>query len=357
MENKPVEKLLTEIESAEGEYFEADAVEIQQELARRASLYSGLGIKALSIAGGALAGVFFMAFLFSIGLNKSGTGMLVLGLACIAAALFLQRVINSLILDTAVISAYAIGHISFAAGLSHLHVDENFTALALCAISLASILLTESFMLVFIAVLVFNGGLLAFVLINDAHYFIFLLTAFLSITFTWVHLAESSILSGNRKLNILYNPVRAGLLFSFIGLLFVLAWRDFFVLHATPMWISSAIIIAAVMLVIQRILKTTPGISNKNHLLIYFFIFLLLLPCLFAPAIIGSVLILLLCFHTGHRSGLILAIMSFAFFVFLYYYDLGYTLLTKSAILFVSGLLFLLAWLVFKKQIKNYEKE
>lgn len=353
MENSPVDKLLTEIESADGEYFEADVIKIHRELDWRASLYSGLGIKALSIAGGVLASGFFTAFLFSAGLLDSGLGMLVFGLVVIVAALLLQKVINSLTLDTAIISAYIIGHISLFAGLQRLHMDDNFIAFALCAVSLACILLTESFMLVFIAVLVFNGGLLAFVLINNAHYFIFLLTAFLSITFTSVHLAEPSIISGNRKLNILYNPVRAGLLFSLVGLLSVLAWRDFFVLHSTPMWISSVIIIAVVMLVIERVLKTTPGISNKNYLLICFFSFLLFLPCLFAPSIIGSVLILLVCFHTGHRSGLILAIMSFAFFVFLYYYDLGYTLLTKSAILFLSGLLFLLAWFVFKKQIKN----
>ena len=76
----------------------------------------------------------------------------------------------------------------------------------------------------------------------------------------------------------------------------------------------------------------------------------------FSPATCGALLILLISFHTGHRLGLILGVVGVIYFVGQFYYNLHYTLLIKSMIMFGTGTMFLAAWLILKKTLKRYEQ-
>lgn len=52
-----------------------------------------------------------------------------------------------------------------------------------------------------------------------------------------------------------------------------------------------------------------------------------------------SVLLILLCFRTLYVTGLVLALLSFCYYLFLFYYDLSYTLMVKSLLLMGTGLI------------------
>ncbi|WP_417936263.1 DUF4401 domain-containing protein [Flagellimonas ochracea] len=75
------------------------------------------------------------------------------------------------------------------------------------------------------------------------------------------------------------------------------------------------------------------------------------MPTLFAPGISGSLLIVLLCFKVNYKTGFIIGIISLIYSIGQYYYDLSFTLLTKSIILFLSGVLLLVFYMVFNKKL------
>jgi len=67
------------------------------------------------------------------------------------------------------------------------------------------------------------------------------------------------------------------------------------------------------------------------------------------PAISASMLIILLCFWVNYRSGYIIGIMALCYFICQFYYDLSFTLLVKSELLFASGILFGLVYFSVQK--------
>jgi uncharacterized membrane protein len=84
---------------------------------------------------------------------------------------------------------------------------------------------------------------------------------------------------------------------------------------------------------------------------------LIVLPTLLSPAIVGILLLLLLSFRSGDRWIWILSLVSLIVFMSEYYYDLDYTLLTKSYILMGTGAGFLLLYFFTRKKWLAHEME
>jgi len=80
------------------------------------------------------------------------------------------------------------------------------------------------------------------------------------------------------------------------------------------------------------------------------------LPTAFSPVILGILLIILLSFLVNYKLGLSVGILTFIYFICQYYYDLNYTLLTKSILLFSSGILFLIFYIFIHKYLGSNEK-
>ena len=90
--------------------------------------------------------------------------------------------------------------------------------------------------------------------------------------------------------------------------------------------------------------------------MIYILSALILVSTIFSPSISGGIVIVLLSFLVNYKTGLAIGIISIIYFVSQYYYDLNFTLLTKSIILFVSGIMFLLFYLFTAKNLNTNEK-
>jgi uncharacterized membrane protein len=74
------------------------------------------------------------------------------------------------------------------------------------------------------------------------------------------------------------------------------------------------------------------------------------------PAISGSILVILLNFMANYKTGFVIGLLAFVYFVSQYYYDLSFSLLTKSYMMLVTGALFLILYLFVYKKLQSHEE-
>ncbi|MEX0362988.1 MAG: DUF4401 domain-containing protein, partial [Allomuricauda sp.] len=115
----------------------------------------------------------------------------------------------------------------------------------------------------------------------------------------------------------------------------------------------SVVSFLAVLYLVKDLIKVVGVVSGNTKTLIYVLSVAVLLPAVMAPAISGAVLIILLSYKINYKTGLAIGIIALIYFVSQYYYDLNLTLLTKSIILFSSGMVFLLFYLFTLKMTKK----
>lgn len=316
-----------------------------------------LAIKVLSIFGGLLASLAFLGFLFVAGIYDSAMGMFVCGLLCIGAAVAVNRTVDSILMDTGGVAFYLIGYFLFVVGLFQLKASDDTACLLSLVLSLVCLFIARGYILTFLSVLIANGAIMALIIINDRYDFIHIQVIFLSLFVTWYFLKEAKILAAGKPWNNMYEPVRTGLLFSLLGCLACLGKRGLFPLSPYYAWISSIGIVISILIVLFRLFEILHIQDRKDQAVIFILSFLLLLPTAASPAISGSLLIMLLGFLVNHKTGFVLGIASFVYFVSQYYYDLHFTLLTKSILLFASGVLFLLIYFITHKKLVSDEEK
>jgi uncharacterized membrane protein len=81
------------------------------------------------------------------------------------------------------------------------------------------------------------------------------------------------------------------------------------------------------------------------------------LPTLTTPGILASIMLILLGYRRRNRVLLVLAYAFMAGFIFYYYYNLQVTLLVKSFILMITGVLFLGGGLIFRRTIPEVQEQ
>ena len=347
-------QLLRDVNAANGEDLTYNEEEINKELVKDALAYKGLGIKLLSIAGGLLATSTFMGFVFLIASSSEGI-MVVFGLMAIIGAVFLDSKVNNTILDSACIGAYLTGFLMISHGLGGVK-NDNILPIVYIGIALLTIICTKGVMLNFISLMVVNGSLLALISINNVYQLTQFLTGTLAWGYTLVCILEPKLLASGRQVNIRFIPLRNGLLFSFLAMLLYHTMKMVPEQYHDNEWISSVMIICTFLFVLRYLIGFLQITKPLTQVLVYALSLLVLLPAIYAPAICGALLLIAVSFHFGHRTGLIMGCIAFIYFVGQYYYSLHYTLLQKSVMMFVTGVLFLIAWFVFKKQLKRYEQ-
>ncbi|RKD94526.1 DUF4401 domain-containing protein [Marinifilum flexuosum] len=351
-----IRKNIEYISKLEGNRFKFNENKIEKEYADSQKEKSSIAIKILSIIGGFLATLAFLGFLLIAGLYDSEAGLVITGSLFTGIAIWLNVEYKKLIIDTLSVSAYAIGLFLIVFGLTALDIGGITICILLILIALLTIGITKSYILSFISVLTINGCFIYLIFDNDVYGLIHVYDAILLVLLTYVFLNEAKLLADKRFPSKLYNPIRIGLMISLItGLVFV-GQRGIFDFGIKHIWASSIITIPLTIYLISIIVKII-GITNTKLLyLIYTLSILFLIPTALSPAISGALLIILLSFLVNYKTGLVIGIISFIYFISQYYYDLNYTLLTKSIILFVSGIIFLLFYLFTHKKLGQNEK-
>ena len=311
-----------------------------------------LAIKILSVFGGILASLTFTAFLFISGLAN----FLVVGAFFIMGAVWISRVYHKIIIDTLCISFFIIGLGLLGFGLLEFGWSHLSTAcLIFIGIALGTLWLVQNYMLAFVAILTLNGSLLFLILDYEKLDWIHAYIAVLTLVITCFFLKEAKIVT-IKKLSPLYNPIRIGLVFSFLFIFVYLGIESQTLTSFSYAWIISAVIILVIVYVVYTLLKMLSINKMKHRIGICALCVLLLLPTALSPAISGALLIILLSFLVNYKTGFALGVIAFIYFISRYYYDLHFTLLTKSILMFSSGVLFIAFYLFIRKKLTSNEK-
>ncbi len=350
-----IKELLDYVQSIQEEPLAVDEEAIAQAYSKSNDQQS-LPIKVMSVFGGVLASLAFIGFLLVAGLYDSEVGLLIFGVLSLAGSIWLNKVSDRIIIDTFSVSAYLIGLTMISFGFDKMHIPDDAISLVFIMLALITLALVQSYILSLISVLVITGSFLFLIISHEGYEFIHGYVSSLAIIITLLFQKEAEIIFELKKYSKLYNPLRIGLVISFLIGLFFLGKRDVFPLSPNFIWVSSVVIIAAIVYWLPYLFRVLTIAQPQQRSLIYVLTVVLLLPTALSPAISGSMLLILLCFYVNHKTGLALSIVAFIYFVGQYYYDLNFTLLTKSIFLFLSGIFFLgLYWVVNKKRTANDE--
>lgn len=322
--------------------------------------HQSLAIKILSIFGGILASLLFIGFLFITGIYDSELGLLLLGIPLIIFGAFITKVTDNILLDTLSISAYIIGFILVGAGLLQMKTDENLVCIILILIAASALFIVRSYLISFISVLIICGGFLFLMMSNNSFNLIHIYISLLALILTFIYLKEPKLMTFSKAFSQIYDSVRISLIFCFLAGLYLLG-RNYRLANIVEysfeyFWISSVVIILAILYVISHLFEMLNIKKSEQKYGIYALSVLILLPTVFAPAISGAILIILLSFLVNYKTSLVIGIVVFIYFISQYYYDLHYTLLTKSIVLFCSGILFLGLYFLTHKKLSSDEK-
>ena len=351
-----VKAFIDRIRTSEGVNFEYDEDAILKEYNTLEEQKSSLTIKILSIFGGFLATLAFLGFLFIAGLYNSELGLLVFGSGFIISALWLHKVYDKLVIDTFSISLYVTGFVLLSFALSGMNIDDNIIAVLVILIAVSSLLITQNFILSFISILIISGSFIFLIISNDIYDLIHLYISIHTFILTYLFLNEAKLISLNKRLSRLYNPVRIGLIISLLFGFILVGKRHLIPISQNFIWLSSIAMILVTIYLVYRVLRIHEIKTLKSKVMVYILSVLILASTIFSPSISGAIVIVLLSFWVNYKTGLAIGVISIIYFISQYYYDLNLTLLTKSIILFVSGIMFLLFYLFTIKKINNNEK-
>ncbi len=315
-----------------------------------------LTIKILSVFGGILASFAFLSFLFVAGLYKSEVMLFAFGVICIAGSVWINTRYDKIIIDTVSVSSFIIGFILIGFACIQQDIYENIISIIFIIIALGSLSIVRNYILSFISVMIINGSVLTLIISYHVYDLIHIYVSALALTIVYIFLKEAKIITTNKALSKLYNPVKTGLIFSFFSGLFFLGKKGILPVSPDYIWLSSIVIITLIVYLISTLFSVLNITETRHKISIYIFTVLLLLPTALSPAIPGAILIILLGFMVNHRTGFVLGNIAFIYFIFQFYYDLDFTLLTKSILLFSTGVLFIALYLFTHKKLTKNEK-
>ncbi len=315
-----------------------------------------LTIKILSIIGGLLASIAFLVFIFISGFYESKIGMIILGSFLISGSVLINHKQNNISIDTFSVSAYIIGFVLIGIGCDQFKIEANSIIIGFIFVALGVLCFAHNYILTFVSVLIINGSILSLIFINEKFNLFHIYVSILTLLMTFYFLKEATIITKLKIKSLLYNPVRIGLVFSFLSGLIFLSRKSYMSLTLDYNWLSSIVIITAIIFIISKLLAVLNITDIKHIISVYVLTILSLLPTALSPAIAGSILIILLCFWVNHKTGFVLGIISFIYFLSRYYYDLNLTLLTKSILLMLTGVLFITLYLFINKKTTSNEK-
>jgi hypothetical protein len=351
-----IREMIESLKQQQGDDFQINEEETVKEYAIKKANKSTLTIKILSIVGGNFASGQFLGFLFLMGLFNSGTATIILGLAFIIAALVLSHVVRKLIFDTLAIFGLAVGFLLLALGLFESKVSENAICCWLMIAGAASFLFAKNSIIIFISFMIFSESILTLILLNRPHEMIHLFIAVNTLALAYWMLNEGAIITRGKRICELYDPVRIALIFTLIASLSATMMKSAYDMPLRFAWISSLVMIPVLLYIIKCVLDIINVAATKEKAVAYLISSLILLATIFAPAISGALIVILLCFLVNYKTGFVVGVLAFIYFVSQYYYDLNITLLTKSIFMMASGVLFILFYLLTSKKLENNEK-
>jgi hypothetical protein len=352
-----IKKLIQEIEHSEGEGFVLNQMNLSQEINKYETENASLVIKIITILGGILGSSFLVSFISMIfQFNKDQYFILGFGLVLIVAAVLSSRFSKLLIFDTIFVATLLWGIMLISVSSISLKVDERWISFYFLAIGIFTIAFTKNSYQILIAVLMIAGSLLWMIQIYKYFWLFHGYIVIVVFSLVQIILNEAKIICSRNFLMNFYSPFKIGLIIVLLFSLGLVSIKSEIPFNVYYPWISSIPAIAAILIFIQ-VLFTKLGVREKNTRILVNMICLIVLGLTaISPAIAGSILVILLCFYINYKTGFVFGVLSLLYFVCMFYYELGYSLLIKSEMLFVSGIIFGGIYFLSSKKLMTHEK-
>ncbi len=315
-----------------------------------------LPVKILSVFGGIMACLTFVAFLLATGLYDSGTGLLISGITGITGAIWINKKHERIITDTISISFYLIGFLLSAIGFATFQINESVVSLIFIFTTAIVLTIVRNHLLAFISVMIINAGILTIIISNEAYDLIHLHASALAILLVYIFRNEATLIVRKNTLSKLYQPIRIGIIFSLLSGLFIVSKKALLPISPNWIWVSSVVMIGAITVFIYPLMAILKINRQRSKIVLCTISIIALASTALSPAISGSILIILLSFWVSYKTGLIIGIVALIYFIAQFYYDLNFTLLTKSVLLFSTGILFIALYLLTRKMLTSNEK-
>ena len=350
MSNKAdIDALLQDLRATRNQSLQWDEEAITREY-QQGSAHQSLAIKVLSVLGGIFATLVFLGFVFVSGLFNSAIAVIALGGICYLAAIWLARAEGRIVFDALSVSLMLIGLFLIGLKSSAAGMSTSQLCLLYIALALAALVIGRNYTVSFTAVLIVHGSILALIFVHDRYDWIHVYVSVLAIVVTFLMIGEGSFVARPQVISRLYNPVRTALIFAFLSALILVGKKGLVDLSPNLIWISALCFIALIVFLFTTLFDLLDIRETRWKIGIVVFVVLTLLPTVISPAISGALLVVLLSFAVHHRTGFVTGIAFFLYFVGQFYYDLSFTLLVKSGLLFATGLVFLfLYWFTARK--------
>lgn len=317
---------------------------------------SGVAIKILSIIGGIMASLTFFGFLFIAGLYDSESTLYFLGFSMITGGVVLNRIANNILFDTFTIALFLIGNFTLGMAWDKSGMEESTMCLLYMGVGALSILVTRSYMLAFLSFLFISISLAFLIFEVKANNFLHAyILGFVTLFFVWDYF-EAKILALHSALSSLFNPIRLGLLFTVLTGIFLIKDVDTSKYSIDHPWIISLGILVLMIILLMNISHVIGHMSSQQKIVFYVALCIILAPTFVTPSIVASCFILLLTFYSGHAAGIVLSAISFIYFISRFYYDLNYSLLTKSILMMASGVGFGILFFVLSRNFQKNEQ-
>ena len=344
------------VKLSEGADFSFDVAGAVTELAINKGNTAPMIVRILSIAGGLMAAATFMFFLAIADILDSEYVSTAFGVILIIGSLWVNRFVVNIVLDTLSISMYGIGFLLVMVGVVGMGVEEDFVAVLAMMMAIGSFSALRSKVLAFITVLIFNGAFMALALQHELYVLVQVYVLYHLIVLFFLYMEESTIILWDEKWAKLYRSVCSGFILSLLPALFLLMQPDLFSIEINHVWMTSLLNIGLILFVILKIMRSYDPVQGRYRPLIFVLSLAALIPLVLAPGVIGCLFIILLTYYGTHKTGFVIGALSFIYFIVQYYYELSFTLLVKSGILFLSGVLCLIAFIIVNKIFKADEK-
>ena len=332
-----------------------DSEAVRADLAKDDAGKTGVTLKILSVVGGLIASSTLSGFFLSTGLMETAPALIASGLLFIGGSLWLNRRADHLVLDAFTISVFLMGFVHTTMAMNKLGWELDLSILALGAIALVALAVTRGYMLSLFSALIASASILLFIAQRKWYDGIHAYVAFWVLATVWMFYNEAKVVSWGDKFSLQYPPIRIVAVLSLVAGLFLVCNRGILPYRQELLWVTSLATIAGILFVVDRLAPLFGFRSTYDRLTLLAGVLLMVLPLWFAPALTGSILIVLLGFRTADRTAFALGILAFLYFTVQYYYDLDMTLLNKSYVMMSTGTLFLGLFLLANKKLKAFE--
>ncbi len=333
--------VIEELQQSEGEGFVLNQMNLSEEIMKYEKENVSLFIKVITILGGLLGSTFLVASI-SILFRLNSKPTLILGFAIflIVISVLASRFNKTLIFDTSFVSILLWGSFLVSISLSQLKVDEQFICVSYLLIGVFTIVASKNSYQSLIALLMIAGSL--FWLIHVSKY-VWLFHGYIIvvvIALVQIFQNEAMIITSKSVLKKIYAPLKIGLIIILLFSLGVMSDKSVMHFDVKYPWISSIVLLVAVILFSRSLMNKLDIVENNNKALVYLIGLIVLGLTSVSPGIVGSILVLLLCFYVNYKTGYVIGGLSLIYFIIMFYYELDYSLLIKSELLLAAGALF-----------------